>query len=116
LMRSAAEKEDATEKSAITPGPIKPAREQLGELLLGSDQSALALKEFEVTLTKEPRRSLAVYGAARSAQLSGDLTKAGGYYKLLVDICQHADTERPELLEARKETGRASRGSANDHL
>jgi tetratricopeptide (TPR) repeat protein len=102
LLRSAAEKEDATEKSAITPGPIKPAREQLGELLLASDQPALALKEFEATLTREPRRFLAVYGAARAAQLSGDHSKADGYYKQLVDICAHADSERPDLLEARR--------------
>ena len=33
-LRAAAEREDATEKSAVTPGPFVPARESLGELLL----------------------------------------------------------------------------------
>jgi len=52
LMRSAAAEEDGTEKNAITPGPLKPAREQLGELLLELNQPALALKEFK-TLQKK---------------------------------------------------------------
>ena len=34
LMESAAELEDGTEKSAVTPGPLSPARELLGEMLL----------------------------------------------------------------------------------
>ncbi|MBI3401172.1 MAG: hypothetical protein HY048_07100 [Acidobacteria bacterium] len=33
-MRVAAEREDATEKNAVTPGPLAPARELLGEMLL----------------------------------------------------------------------------------
>jgi tetratricopeptide (TPR) repeat protein len=102
LMRSASQREDATEKAAITPGPLKPAREQLGEMLLLDKQPALALKEFEETLTREPRRFRAVYGAAHSAQLSGDSAKARTYYQQLVEICKNSDTARPELLEARK--------------
>ena len=34
LMRAAADEEDAIEKLPVTPGPILPAREQLGDLLL----------------------------------------------------------------------------------
>jgi hypothetical protein len=34
ILRSAADDEDAIEKLPLTPGPIVPAREQLGELLL----------------------------------------------------------------------------------
>jgi tetratricopeptide (TPR) repeat protein len=105
LMRSASQREDATEKAAITPGPLKPAREQLGEMLLLAGQSAQALKEFEETLTREPRRFRAVYGAAHVAQLSGDRTKARSYYQQLVEICKSGDTERPELKEARKAAG-----------
>lgn len=102
LMRSASEREDATEKAAITPGPLKPAREQLGEMLLMDHQPAAALKEFEETLTREPRRFRAVYGAAHAASLAGDSVKARKYYAELVEICKSADTERAELMEARK--------------
>src|SRR5262249_27742570 len=65
-MRTAAEREDATEKNAITPGPLAPARELLGEMLLASRQPALALKEFEATLRKEPDRFRALPGAGRA--------------------------------------------------
>ena len=104
LLRSAAEKEDATDKSPATPGPLKPAREQLGELLLELEEGALALAAFEATMNKEPNRFRAVYGAARAAQLSGDTTKAAQYYARLLEISEDADTERPELAEARRAT------------
>ena len=102
LIRSASQREDATEKAAVTPGPLKPAREQLGEMLLLAKQPAQALKEFEETLIREPRRFRAVYGAAHSAQLSGDHAKARSYYQQLLEICKNSDTDRPELKEARK--------------
>ena len=38
-MRAAAAHEDATEKSAMTPGPLAPARELVGEMLLQMDQA-----------------------------------------------------------------------------
>src|SRR6266436_9125770 len=53
-MRSAAEMEDGTEKSAVTPGPLAPTRELLGEMLLQMNEPAQALEEFEATLKKEP--------------------------------------------------------------
>jgi len=102
LLRSASQREDATEKAAVTPGPLKPAREQLGEMLLLANQPAQALKEFEETLTREPRRFRAVYGAAHSAQLAGDRVKARAYYRQLVEVCKASDTDRPELQEARR--------------
>ena len=42
-MKSAAEVEDGTEKSAVTPGPLAPARELLGEMLLQLNEPAQAL-------------------------------------------------------------------------
>ena len=102
LLRTAANREDATEKAPVTPGPLKPAREQLGELLLDVQQPAVALREFEQTLQKEPNRFRAVYGAARAAQLSGDNAKSRQYFGQLLEISKQADSERPELIEARR--------------
>jgi tetratricopeptide (TPR) repeat protein len=103
LMRSAAELEDGTEKNAVTPGPIAPARELLGEMLLQMHEPAQALKEFQATLTKEPNRFRAVYGAAHAAALAGDRAEARTYYDQLLKICARADQPgRPELAEARK--------------
>jgi len=102
-MRAAAEMEDGTEKSAVTPGPIAPARELLGEMLLELKRPAEALQEFQATLKKEPERFGALYGAARAASLSGDNAGARGYYAQLVNICERGDSPgRSELQEARK--------------
>jgi tetratricopeptide (TPR) repeat protein len=70
-MRASADEEDAIEKLPVTPGPIVPAREQLGSLLLEQNHPALALKEFQTALTNAPGRRGALQGAARAAQLSG---------------------------------------------
>ncbi len=102
-MRAAAALEDGTEKSAVTPGPLAPAREQVGELLLLLDRPADALAEFEATLEKEPNRFRAVSGAARSASLAGNPDKARRYSALLLSLCEHADSPgRPELEQARR--------------
>jgi tetratricopeptide (TPR) repeat protein len=105
-MRATAEMEDGTEKSAVTPGPLAPARELLGEMLLQLNRPAEALKEFELTLKKEPNRFRAVHGAATAAALSADRAKARTYYSQLVKICDRGDTPgRTELAEARKFAG-----------
>ena len=102
LMREAADREDATEKAALTPGPIKPARELLGEMLLQVKQPAAALAAFEATLTKEPNRFRAVHGAARAATAAGQPARASAHYAALRRICKSADRpERPELRDGR---------------
>jgi Tfp pilus assembly protein PilF len=101
-MRSAAELEDGTDKSAVTPGPLAPARELLGEMLLETNDPAQALDQFEATLKREPKRFHALYGAARAAQLSGKPDVSRTYYRELVQICERGDTPgRQELAEAR---------------
>ncbi len=100
-MRSAAELEDSTEKHPVTPGPVLPARELLGELFLELDRPELALAEFEAVLRRSPGRFNATYGAARAAELSGDQKHAAKRYRDLLGLCDHADTERLELQNAR---------------
>jgi hypothetical protein len=70
MMRAAADEEDAVEKLPMTPGPIVPAREQLGYLLLEQNQPGPALKEFNTALVNAPGRRGAVRGAAQAAELS----------------------------------------------
>ncbi|MGI9077557.1 MAG: hypothetical protein ACR2G6_09545 [Gemmatimonadaceae bacterium] len=55
-MREAAAREDATEKSAVTPGPLAPARELLGDMLMELNRLAEASAEYRATLQKEPNR------------------------------------------------------------
>jgi hypothetical protein len=86
LMRSAADLDDATEKNPVTPGPILPAREQLGELLLILGRPGEALIEYEASLMRAPRRLAGVSGAAQAAKAAGNAEKAKRYSAELVDI------------------------------
>ncbi|HYS23263.1 MAG TPA: hypothetical protein VER56_04960 [Candidatus Eisenbacteria bacterium] len=100
-MRHAVDHEDSTDKHPVTPGVILPARELLGEMLLELKQPAEALVEFEGTLRTAPDRYNALSGAARAAKLSGNVEKTKSYYAKLLAICDHADEDRPELVDAR---------------
>jgi hypothetical protein len=101
LMRAAVELETSTDKLPVTPGPLVPARELFGELLLEEHQPAQALSEFETSLRTDTNRFNGWYGAARAAERSGDRAKAHTYYTHLVALCAQADTARPELVEAK---------------
>jgi hypothetical protein len=102
-MKSAAELEDGTEKSAVTPGPLAPARELLGEMLLEMNEPAQALEQFEATLKKEPGRLRSLYGAAHAAQLSGSRDTSQRYFHEVLKVCAHADKPgRFEVLEAQR--------------
>jgi hypothetical protein len=100
LMRSAADMEDKSEKSAVTPGRIVPARELLGEMLLEMNRPADALHAFETSENHDPNRFRGVYGAAKAATLAGDQAKAKSYFERLLTLAKSADTERPETKEA----------------
>ncbi len=101
-MEQAAVLEDTTDKSAVTPGPLAPARELLGEMLLLQGKPKQALEEFEITMKKEPGRFLAVYYAAQAAKDSSDSAKSKKYFAQLAKICERGDKPgRKELQEAR---------------
>jgi tetratricopeptide (TPR) repeat protein len=106
LMRQAAEAEDQTEKHIVTPGLLVPARELLGEMLLDAGRPAEALREFEASQKKEPNRFRGFHGAARAAEAAGDRAKARANYEKLLEVAARADTERPELRQARAFLGR----------
>lgn len=102
-MREAAALEDATDKAAVTPGPIKPARELLGDLLLVLQRPAEALVEYEATLAREPRRFRATWGAATAAAAAGRRDEAARHAAMLLEIAAGADSPlRPELVAARQ--------------
>ena len=101
LMTGAVDLEDLTEKLPLTPGPIVPSREQLGDLLLEAKDPSAALREFETSLRSSPNRFNGLYGAAKAAQANGDVDKARTYFAKLVAVCSHAEGDRPELAEAK---------------
>jgi tetratricopeptide (TPR) repeat protein len=101
LMRSAADMEDASEKSAISPGRILPARELLGDMLLESGRSDDALAAYEASQVKDPKRLRGLYGAGRAAAAAGNSDKAHYYFSRMVEMAD-ADSARPELITARQ--------------
>jgi hypothetical protein len=106
LMRAAADAEDATDKSAISPGPIAPARELLGEMLMAAGQPREALIAFEATMKKEPNRFRGAFGAATAAEAAGDRARAATLYAQVLASASGADGDRPALARARGFSGR----------
>jgi tetratricopeptide (TPR) repeat protein len=101
LMQSAAALEDKVDKHPVTPGPVLPAREQLGDLLLELAKRSEALAEYRADLTASPNRLNGLSGAARAARLSGDAVTAKGYYEKVVALCGKADGAKEQVAEAR---------------
>ncbi len=101
LMRSAVHLEATTEKHPVTPGPIIPAPELLGDMLIELNQPEQALLQFETSLQDSPNRFNGLYGAARAAQQAGNRKKASSYYRRIVILTARADSVRPELQKAR---------------
>jgi len=103
-LREAADDEDATEKSPVSPGPLAPAREMYAELLLEAGQAKEALTQFETAMSKEPGRFRSLAGAMRAAEQTGDTAKARKYAIQLLDLAKNASPGRAELEQARKLT------------
>jgi hypothetical protein len=100
-MRLAAEWEDKTEKHPVTPGPIIPARELLGDMLMQAGKSKEALAAYEHSMKVEPNRFRGYAGAARAAELAGEKEKAKEYYTKLLALAAKGDGERAILKTAR---------------
>ena len=80
-MRAAADAEDATDKAAVTPGPLAPARELLGEMLLEAGNAKEALAAFEATMKKEPNGSAAPTARRARPKRSAIVPQPHPYYK-----------------------------------
>jgi Tfp pilus assembly protein PilF len=100
-MSAVSDREDKTEKHPVTPGPLAPARELYGAMLLDRGMAKEALAAFEATLKKEPHRLGATLGAAKAAEKLGDTGKAKEYYTAVVALAENADPVRPEIAQAR---------------
>jgi hypothetical protein len=100
-LSAAADAEDRTEKSPVTPGPLAPARELYGQMLLEHGQASDALIQFKKTLAKEPNRLGATVGAARAAKAAGKSEEAAVYYVKVLALTAQADPVRREIAEAR---------------
>ena len=71
-------------------------------MLLDRGMAAAALAAFEATKAKEPNRFNGYAGAAAAAEKLGDKAKAKENYRQLVQLTQTADSERPEVVAAKR--------------
>jgi tetratricopeptide (TPR) repeat protein len=101
LMKSAVDLEAATDKHPVTPGPILPARELYGDLLLEQARPAEALAEYEASVAVAPNRLYPLAGAVRAADAAGQRDKARAHLATLEKVTAKADASRPELAKLR---------------
>ena len=99
--RVAADAEDITQKSPVTPGPVLPARELLGDMLLAGGKSAEAATAYARSLALSPNRARSLFGAAQAAERSGDSVVARARYQEFLKVMEKADGTRPELQVAK---------------
>ena len=104
-LKVTAAREDATEKHAVVPGPLVPARELLAEMLLDQKKYADALAEYEAVMKKEPNRYRAIAGAMAAARGAGDQAKARSLAAELLKLGNEADSQRATLQLAKQITG-----------
>jgi Tfp pilus assembly protein PilF len=101
-MSAAADAEDKTEKSPVTPGPLAPARELYGEMLFEQGMAKEALVAFEATKAKEPNRFRSFAGAARAAEKLGDKAAARANYQKLLALIGETKSDRPVVAAAQQ--------------
>jgi tetratricopeptide (TPR) repeat protein len=100
MMIAAADLEDATEKNPVTPGQLLPAREMLGDLYLELNKPKDALKQYELTLEKNPNRFNSLYGAGKSAELIGDKEKAAFYFSAVLKNNKSSEPNNERIAHA----------------
>jgi hypothetical protein len=102
LMQEAVAIEEKTSKHPVTPGDVLPAIELLGDMLLALNQPEEALVAYEKNLKKHPERFNGVYGAAIASKKAGNQEKAAQYFTQLIALSENSNSNRPEILEAKK--------------
>jgi tetratricopeptide (TPR) repeat protein len=101
MMIMAADMEDKTEKSPVTPGEVIPANELLADMLLQLNKPAEALAAYEANLKTHPNRFNGLYGAGSASERTQNRLKAKYYYGQLVAVANSPNANRPELAIAR---------------
>jgi tetratricopeptide (TPR) repeat protein len=101
LMRSCVDIQERAGRHPAIENRLVSMRQLLGEMLIQLHRYDKAAAEFERSLEEDPNRFRAYYGAAKSYQLSGDAAKSRYYFERLLALTRSADTDRPELYEAR---------------
>ena len=84
MMEAAAER--STSASALGPGQLLPAAEQLADMYLELGRSREALTRYEAVLARSPNRFNSLCGAARAAEHLGESGQARTHRALLEEV------------------------------
>lgn len=101
LAKEAADVEKSLAAPSGPPDPIKPAFELYGEMLLDAGRAKDAVKAFEQSLLRTPKRTPSVLGLARAATAAGDTMTARQAYQEIADMPGAAPSS-PAVVEAQK--------------
>ena len=83
------------------PYPVKPAVEVYAEALLLSGNAGEAVRQFQASLARTPRRAQSLIGLARAAQAAGQREVAAKAAREFIEMWHAADADRAELKDAR---------------
>jgi tetratricopeptide (TPR) repeat protein len=100
-MREATAIEEDLGKPPGPPAAYKPPHELFGEILLQAGKPAEAAVQFKKNLLLHPERALSILGQARAEAAMGDKVAALATYAHFLEVWRHADSNLPELSEAR---------------
>ena len=101
ILRAAMDAEQRLPPPLGLPKPVKPSGELLGEVLIAAGRPREAIAPFEMSLRRNPNRTLSVLGLARAARASGDTPTSLAQYRALLANYSGADASLPALDEAR---------------
>src|SRR5436190_14109048 len=68
----------------------------------GGPQAYWAAQAYKATLALSPNRARSLFGLARAAELTGDMTTARAKYREFLDLMAKGDGARPEVAIARR--------------
>ena len=108
LMKQATALEEELSPPSGPPDLMRPSHELFGEILLSVGQPEEAIKQFAISLQRQPNRARSLIGTARAAARSGDKAAAQAAYARFLEIWRHADGKLPELNEAKEYTAQIS--------
>ncbi len=114
-MRAAAQIEAQPERHSFSPGPILPAGEMLGDLLMEIGEPQDALKAYEQLLARVPNRFNTLYGAARAAERSENFETAQRYYEGLVALAGESKARQRAVSEAKLFLEKSARQTGKNH-
>jgi tetratricopeptide (TPR) repeat protein len=100
-LAGAARAESQMPRPIARPYPVKPAAEVYAEALLASGSAAEAVKQFQASLARTPRRAASLIGLARAAEAAGQREVAVKAAREFIAMWHGADADRAELRGAR---------------